>query len=269
MISLTDVFKGKIAIVTGGTSGIGFAVSEALLKRGATVYVIGSRQESVEKSKVSFARYPNARYAVVNVTNAAEVLKMVDNCVAESGRLDYLFNNAGVGATLPFEQVTLEYWKQVVDLNLWGVIYGVHAAFPVMMKQGSGHIINTSSIAGVFPPPYQAVYSATKYAITGMTEALRYEHAYRGIAFSTVCPSNVATPIFAAAGKVPDDAIAADKAAEIILAGVERKDGLIIFPEAMKKTLEGWKADQALMDRDLFAMAEQRRKAYETGGTYF
>jgi NAD(P)-dependent dehydrogenase (short-subunit alcohol dehydrogenase family) len=266
---MADIFNGKIAIVTGGTSGIGFAVSEALLKRGVTVYVIGSRAESVEKAKSAFSRYPNARFAAVNVTDAQEVQKMVDDCVSESGRLDYLFNNAGLGATLPFEQVTLEFWKKIVDTNLWGVIYGVHAAFPVMMRQGSGHIVNTSSIAGVFPPPYQAVYSATKYAVTGMTEALRYELAYRGIAFSTVCPSNVATPIFAAAGKVPDDAIPADEAAAIILAGVERKDGLIIFPEPMRKMYEGWKADQAAMDRDLFAMADQRRKAYETGGVYF
>jgi NAD(P)-dependent dehydrogenase (short-subunit alcohol dehydrogenase family) len=266
---MIDAFDGKIAIVTGGTSGIGYAVSEALLKRGATVYVIGSRKESVEKAEASLARYPNVRFAVVNVTRADEVQKMVDDCVAGSGRLDYLFNNAGVGATVPFEQVTLEYWKQVIDLNLWGVIYGVHAAFPVMVKQGSGHIVNTSSIAGVFPPPYQAVYCATKYAVTGMTEALRYELAYQGISFSTVCPSNVATPIFAAAGKVPDDAISAGEAAGIILAGVERKEGLIIFPEKVKQMYEQMKRDQAFMDEELFKMAEQRRKAYETGGNYF
>ena len=265
---MADVFDGKICIVTGGTSGIGFAVSEALLQRGAVVYVVGIPESSVKAAKEKLAGYANAKYAVVDVTNYDAVQKMVDDAVTQSGRLDYLFNNAGIGGTFQFETVTLEIWKQVIDINLWGVIYGVHAAFPVMAKQGSGHIVNTSSIAGILAPPYQAVYCASKFAVAGMTEALRYEHEHRGIAFSTVCPGNVATPIFGGA-EPPPDAISAEEAARIILAGVERKEGLIIFPETTKQWYLNLNADQAKMDAEMKTMAENRRKAYETGGRYY
>ena len=265
---MTDIFNGKICIVTGGTSGIGFAVSEELLKRGSIVYLIGIPEKSVNDAKEKLAAYQNARYAVLDVTDYNAVQQMVDNAVAECGRLDYMFNNAGIGATIQFEKVTLELWKKVIDVNLWGVIYGVHAAFPVMAKQGFGHIINTSSVAGLFAPPYQAVYCATKFAVTGLTEALRYEHEYRGIAFSTVCPGNVATPIFGDR-EPPKDAISAEEAAEIILSGVERKESLIIFPEQLKQFYLTLRADDKKMDAFMRDMAETRRKAYETGGNYY
>lgn len=265
---MNDVFEGKVCIVTGGTSGIGFSVSEALLKRGAIVYAVGIPEAGVKAAQTRLADYPKAHFATVDVTQYNEVQKLVDEAVGRQGRLDYMFNNAGLGATVPFELVTLDFWKKVVDVNLWGVIYGVHAAFPVMAKQGFGHIINTSSMAGILAPPYQAVYSATKFAVTGMTEALRYEHAHRGIAFSTVCPGNVATEIFEGM-EPPADAISPVEAARIILDGVERKEGLIIFPEHMKAMYLALKADQEKADEVMRDMADTRRKAYATGGRYY
>ncbi|MFA5237734.1 MAG: SDR family NAD(P)-dependent oxidoreductase, partial [Methanoregula sp.] len=130
MTGMTDVFTGKIAVVTGGTSGIGYAVSEELLRRGATVWVIGSRKESVEKAKASLAGFKNARFAAADVTVADDVKRVIDTCVKESGRIDYLFNNAGIGMTRPSKDLTLDIWKQAIDLNLWGVIYGTHFALP-------------------------------------------------------------------------------------------------------------------------------------------
>ena len=265
---MADVFEGKSCVVTGGTSGIGLAVAEALLERGALVSAVGFPQESVDAAREKLATYENARCALVDVTDWDAVKAMVDEAVETCGRLDYLFNNAGMGGTAPYEKVELKHWKMIIDLNLWGVIHGVHAAFPVMVEQGSGHIVNTSSIAGLIPTPYQALYCATKYAVAGMTEALRYEHEYRGIAFSTVCPGNVATPIFGDSTP-PPDAITPDEAATIILAGVERKDGLIVFPEFTRDLyLDLW-ADPAKMDAEMRKMAEERRKAYETGGNYY
>ncbi len=265
---MADVFEGKSCVVTGGTSGIGFAVAEALLKRGAVVSAVGFPQESVDAAREKLATYENARCALVDVTDWDAVKGMVDEAVATCGRLDYLFNNAGTGGTAPYEKVELKHWKMIVDLNLWGVIYGVHAAFPVMVEQGSGHIVNTSSIAGLLPVPYQALYCATKFAVAGMTESLRYEHEHRGIAFSTVCPGNVATAIFGDAAP-PPDAITPEEAATIILAGVERKDGLIVFPKFYRDSyLDLW-ADPAKMDAEMRKTAEERRKAYETGGNYY
>ena len=123
-------------------------------------------------------------------------------------------------------------------------------------------------IAGLLAPPYQALYCASKFAVVGMTEALRYEHEYRGIAFSTVCPGNVATPIFGPL-EPPKDAISAEEAAQIILAGVEQKEGLIIFPESVKQMYLALRADQEKIDVVMKEMAETRRKAYATGGKYY
>jgi len=265
---MADVFEGKSCVVTGGTSGIGFAVAEALLKRGAFVSAVGYPQESVDAATEKLAAYENARCSLVNVTEWEAVKAMVDEAVATCGRLDYLFNNAGMGATIPFEQATLEGWKMIIDLNLWGVIYGIQAAFPVMLEQGSGHIVNTASIAGLLPVPYQAAYCATKYAIAGMTESLRYELAYKGIALSTVCPANVATPIFGDTAP-PPDAISPEEAAAAILAGVERKDGIIVFPDEVRENWRRLWADQAFMDGEMRRLAEERRTAYETGGNYY
>jgi NAD(P)-dependent dehydrogenase (short-subunit alcohol dehydrogenase family) len=192
---------------------------------------------------------------------------MVDDCVSEFGRLDYLYNNAGIGATVPVDMVPLDYWKKAVDLNIWGVIYGVHAALPVMLRQGSGHIVNTSSIAGIMAPPYQAIYSATKYAVTGMTLAMRYEFAERGIAFTNVCPANVATAIFAGC-EIPKEAISADEAAKIILAGVERNEGTIVFPDFAKNLLERLNADPDTMDRFMLELARRRKDGFEKGEPY-
>lgn len=265
---MTNVFDGKICIVTGGTSGIGFAVSEALLNRGAVVFVADISEKSVTASKERLASFKNARFKVVDVTNYDDVKNLVDDVVNQFGKIDYLFNNAGIGGTYQFEEVTLDTWKKVIDVNLWGVIHGIHAAFPVMAKQGFGHIVNTSSIAGLLAPPYQAVYCASKFAVVGMTEALRYELEHLGIAFSTVCPGNVATEIFGGS-EPPKDAISARDAAKFILEGVERKDGLIVFPEPIKQTYLELTADHEKMDAFMKSMADDRRKAYESGGNYY
>lgn len=266
---MEDVFDSKICIVTGGTSGIGLAISKALLGRGAAVYAVGFPQDSVDAAKEELSGYDRARAALVNVTDYEQVQGIVDRAVEENGRLDYMFNNAGTGATVPFEVLTLDHWKQIMDLNVWGVIYGVHAAFHVMLKQGGGHIVNTASVAGLMPPPYQAAYCATKYAVVGLTEALRYEHAHRGIFFSVPCPFNVATAIFGDAPP-PDDAISAEEAAEQILAGVERREGIIVIPEREKERLMRWKSEpQEKTDAEFLKMADERRKAFETTGRYY
>lgn len=265
---MQDVFKEKVCIITGGASGIGFALAERLLQRGAVVYAVGIPAEQVEQAREKLKAYEQAHCRLVDVTKYEEVQQLVEEVVNRQGRLDYMFNNAGLGGTLPFEKVTLEYWKKVVDVNLWGVIYGVHAAFPVMLKQGFGHIVNTSSMAGLVAPPYQAVYCASKFAVVGMTEALRYEHAHRNIAFSAVCPANVITPLFGAL-KPPPDAVPVEEAVEIILDGVAKKEGLIILPEKDKQQYYAYRANQEEMDIFFKKMADDRRKAYETGGNYY
>lgn len=270
-------YSEKVAIVTGANSGIGFALSEELLKRGAVVYMAGRSPDKLKEASDKLSSYKDRIHLLVmNVTDQQQVQKGIENTAAEAGRIDLLFNNAGVGATLPYEQATLKDWKAIIDTNLWSVIYGVHAAVPIMLKQGSGHIINTSSIAGIIPFPFQALYSLTKFGVTGYTESLKYELMDKGLFFSTVCPANIATPIFNKSidGKshgdlrVPDDAYPVDKAAVLILDRVSEKKGIIIVPEepftGMWKNYVSGELDDVLTQ-----MTRDRRAAFEKGGMYF
>jgi len=145
-------FLGKGCVVTGAASGIGFAVSEALLQAGATVFMADRNADwlasAVEKLSAHSER---ARPVTVDVTNFEQVQRLIDDAASIHGSIDFLFNNAGIGGTMPIADVTLEYWHRMIDLNLWGVIHGIHAALPLMRRQGSGHIVNTSSIAGLIP----------------------------------------------------------------------------------------------------------------------
>lgn len=276
---MDEYYNGKIAIVTGANSGIGYAVSEELLKRGATVYLAGRNPEKIARAAEQLTAYGDrVRTLVMDVTKEEQVQRGIEETAAEAGRLDFLFNNAGVGGTIPFEIVTLEDWKTIIDTNLWSVIYGVHFAVPIMLRQGSGHIVNTSSIAGIVPPPFQALYSLTKYGVTGMTECLKYEFAEKGLHFSTICPANIATPIFnksidgKARGdlKIPDDAYPVEKAASLILDRVAEQKGIIVVPEDPNTDLwRGYVLGDQEVEARLYQMARERREAFEKTGTFF
>ncbi|NYB51784.1 MAG: SDR family oxidoreductase [Methanobacteriaceae archaeon] len=278
-MSNSEYYKDKICIVTGGNSGIGYALCEELLKRGAIVYMAGRNPERVSNAAEQLSEYGDRIHTIiVDVTVQEQVQKAIEDTVAEEGRLDMLFNNAGVGGTLPFENATLEDWKNIIDTNLWSVIYGVHTAVPIMLKQGSGHIINTSSAAGIIPFPFQALYSLTKFGVTGLTECLKYEYAEKGLYFSTICPSDIATPIYKKSidgkihdeAKIPEDAYPVDKAATYILDQVSEKKGIIIVPE--EPTTQGWRSyvqGKEEAEKILLQMAHDRRESYEKRGTYF
>ena len=267
-------YKDKICVVTGANSGIGYALSEELLKRGATVYLAGRDPKKVAQAAGQLALHKDrVRTLIVDVANQQQVQEAIEGTAAEAGRLDMLFNNAGVGHTGPFEKDSLNDWKAIIDTNLWSVIYGIHAAVPIMLRQGSGHIVNTSSIGGLVPPPFQSLYNTTKYAVTGLTESLRYEYAEKGICFSALCPAFIATAIFSkgldgSVGKegIPEGAYPADKAASFSLDKVAERKSIIVVPEEPYTTL--WKryatGDQAT-EKFLSTMAQMRRKEAERG----
>ncbi|BDZ70734.1 SDR family NAD(P)-dependent oxidoreductase [Methanobacterium petrolearium] len=269
-------YEDKICIVTGGNSGIGYALCEELLKRGAVVYMAGRNPKKVEKAAKQLSKYSaRVNTIIVDVTVPEQVQEAIEDTAAEAGRLDFLFNNAGIGGTMPFETATLDDLKKIVDVNLWSVIYGVYTAVPIMLKQGYGHIVNTSSAAGIYPNSFQTLYALTKYGVTGFTESLRFEYAEKGIHFSTICPGNIATPIFKKSfdgtfheqAEIPDDAIRADQAAVFILDRVAEHEGVIIIPEELRKL---WQAYVIGVADDMFLqMAHERREAYEKKGTYF
>jgi NAD(P)-dependent dehydrogenase (short-subunit alcohol dehydrogenase family) len=145
--------------------------------------------------------------AELDVTNFPAIEALVQKTVGRTGRLDYMFNNAGIGIIDSIDKHSLEDWNQIVDVNLRGVIHGVQAAYQVMLKQGFGHIVNTASMAGLGPLPGAASYSMTKHAIVGLSTSLRIEAATMGIRVSVFCPGLIRTPIMEGGkyGKIADD----------------------------------------------------------------
>ena len=273
-----EYYRGKVCIVTGGASGIGFAIGEALLGAGAGAIVLADRDAKTLGSAIEELgdRSERVQSAVVDVTDLAQVESLIQGAAARHGSLDLVFNNAGVGATMPTAAATLEQWRRLIDLNLWGVIYGIHTALPIMRRQGSGHIVTTSSLAGLVPLPYQALYCATKYAVAGLSEALRFEFEAETIHFSVVCPGAVVsriwgTPIIGERfeAKPPPDAMPAAEAAQTILAGVAKKEGIIVLPESARAAWRRYWTSPEAMEGELRDLARQRRASYESKGTFY
>jgi NAD(P)-dependent dehydrogenase (short-subunit alcohol dehydrogenase family) len=190
------IFKGAIAIVTGGASGIGRALAEELARRGSEVILADLQYELAQEvaSRISAAG-GKATIKQVDVTDFFAVETLVQETVNRTGRLDYMFNNAGIGIAGEVWLHRIEDWDRIIDVNLRGVVNGVQAAYPVMFKQGFGHIVNTSSMAALAPFPFEVAYVATKYAVVGLSTAMRIESISRGIRVSVICPGVIRTPI--------------------------------------------------------------------------
>ncbi|MBO9524361.1 MAG: SDR family oxidoreductase [Nocardioidaceae bacterium] len=174
-------YDGQVAIVTGGGSGIGAALVRSLRTAGATVVVADLE--------------PGADGVKLDVTDAAAVQELVDDVVREHGRLDLLFNNAGISLIGETQDLSLAQWNQIIDVNIRGVVHGVAAAYPVMLRQGGGHLVNTASMGGLMAAGLLTSYVMTKHAVVGLSLALRSEAAAHGVGVTAICPAAVETPI--------------------------------------------------------------------------
>jgi NAD(P)-dependent dehydrogenase (short-subunit alcohol dehydrogenase family) len=196
------IFDGATAIITGGASGIGRALGEELAKRGCEVVLadlqIDLAEEAASEIHVSGGRAMAMR---VDVTDFPAMEQLVQGTVSRTGRLDYIFNNAGILIAGPVNSCGIEDWNQIVDVNLLGVIHGVRAAYQIMMAQGFGHIINTASMAGLLPGPGNILYTTTKHGVVGLSKSLRVEAAQMGVRVSVLCPGFIRTPILEDGGK--------------------------------------------------------------------
>ena len=190
-------YKDKIAIVTGGASGIGRALCEELGRRGAQVVVADINMEGAERTASTItAAGGRVRAVHVDVTKAEDVRRLIQETASAHGRLDFMFNNAGIVTVGEVRDMDLGHWHRILDINLMGVIYGTTAAYALMIKQGFGHIVNTASAAGLGPFPLLASYVMTKHAVVGLSTTLRLEGAGLGVKVSVVCPGFVRTEIF-------------------------------------------------------------------------
>lgn len=189
-------YGGAVAIVTGGASGIGRALGRALAARGAEVVLADLRLAAAEQVAADINGLGGKASAwSLDVTDSAAVQDLVDSTAASHGRLDYMFNNAGIALNGKFADFELPHWQRMVNVNLMGVVHGTRAAHARMQAQGFGHIVNTASFAGVFPWPTTIPYTATKHAIVGMSTALRAELAGTGVHCSVLCPGTIMTPM--------------------------------------------------------------------------
>lgn len=192
-----DYYRDKVCLVTGGASGFGRALAEGLGSRGAVV-VVADLDDVKAKDVVTAIEGAGgqAEALPVDVTSAASVRELVDDVRRRHGRIDVLFNNAGVQVGGEHHEIVLDSQLRQVDINVAGVLHGIDAVYPSMVEQASGHIVNTASVAGLTPVPLGAVYSATKHFVVGLSTSLRSEAADLGIDVSVVCPGPMSTPFW-------------------------------------------------------------------------
>ncbi|SHN36766.1 NADP-dependent 3-hydroxy acid dehydrogenase YdfG [Duganella sacchari] len=169
--------ENKVVVITGASSGLGEATARHLAARGAAVVLAARRTDRLEQIAADI-RSAGGKVEVVatDVTSRAQVQALIDTAVSVYGRIDVLVNNAGLMAIAPLDEVKVEEWDRMIDINVKGVLYGIAAALPQFRKQNSGHFINVASVAGlkVFSPG-GTVYSGTKFAVRAISEGLRHE----------------------------------------------------------------------------------------------
>jgi NAD(P)-dependent dehydrogenase (short-subunit alcohol dehydrogenase family) len=269
----------SIAIVTGGASGIGRAISTALVRRGHTVSVTDRNAEGAQAvaERLNSVGPGKAYAAGLDVTDAEAVAEHYKAVKAEHGALDLVFNNAGIGIGGLAEELTLDHWNRAIDVNLKGVVHGVHAAYPIMLDQGSGHIVNTASMAGLVPMPMGIPYTATKHAVVGLSMGLRAEAAGRGVKVSVVCPSFVDTPLLANINPgLPETPMSGDSVEEIkktqprlytahklardIMRGVDRNQALIVAPASARIAWRGQRLSPSVAVRAAQFVVDRMRR---------
>ncbi len=211
---MTKRLEGKVALITGGTGGIGEATLELFLKEGAKVAAVGTNDEKLKKLK---ERFPDILTLKADVSKEEEVKSYVEKTLETFGKIDVFFNNAGIeGKINNLVDQSLEDYQRVIDINVTGVFLGMKYVIPVMQKQGNGSIINTSSVAGLIGSPGLSPYVASKHAVAGLTKTASLELAKENIRVNSIHPAPVNTRMMESIEKLinPQDAEAARKAFE-------------------------------------------------------
>jgi NAD(P)-dependent dehydrogenase (short-subunit alcohol dehydrogenase family) len=245
-------FDGKVALVTGGSRGLGLVLARQLVREGAHVTLIARDSQELQRAADNIHRdHPDADVlmAVADVRRPDDVERAVARTVERHGRIDVVINNAGIIQVGPLEHMRLADYEDAMNTHFWGPLYMVRAALPHLRRQREGRIVNISSIGGRIAVPHMLPYSASKFALTGLSDGLRAELAHENIRVTTVCPGLMRTgsPInamfkgkhsqeytwFAISGSLPVASINAERAARQILAACRRGEAeLVITPQA-------------------------------------
>lgn len=198
-MELTD----KVAIITGGTKGIGRAIAESLVRSGVRTSICGRSEKELHEAVSDLNNGDRAHVTgtVCDVRNYDDITALFEHTVQTFGGLDILINNAGIGIFTSVENMSPEDFRAVLETNVFGVFYCCHQAIPLMRKRGGGYIINISSLAGANPHPQMAAYNASKFGLNGFSEALMQEVRHDGIKVSYIMPGSVNTEF---GGDTPD-----------------------------------------------------------------
>lgn len=278
----------RIAIITGGASGIGSAIGRALVVRGHEVVLADVQHEAAERlaEQLTAAGPGAARGVLLDVRDGDQVAHLVRDVHAIHGRLDLMFNNAGVGAAGEPEELSLAHWDRLIDVNLRGVLHGCRAAYPLMKAQPhGGNIVNTASLAGLVPTSGgTAPYAMTKFGVVGLSLALRAAGADFGVRVSVVCPGVVDTPILDTKGPsdlpvAPSAALLptmretlrrqgarlypADRLAADVLRGIARNRAVIVSPRSAQPWWWMWRLAPPLALRLAVKLTRQARRTLE------
>lgn len=226
-------FQGKAAFVTGGASGIGLGLGRALAEAGARVMLADIEEQALDAAVAGLqgGNLPEVRGVVCDVRAYEAVERAAQAAIAAFGKVHVVCNNAGVAGRPGADAISLDDWRWVIDINLMGVVHGVRAFVPHLTGHGEGgHIVNTASMAGFLPGTGFGAYTPTKFAVVGLSEALRAELAPRGIGVSVLCPGWVRTNIIASQRNwpkeygeppAPRDGAVWERIAELVRTGME------------------------------------------------
>jgi 3-hydroxybutyrate dehydrogenase len=238
-----EMLKGKVALVTGSTSGIGLGIAKSLAKEGAGIMLNGLiAPEEAERIRFSLAKEFGVpvQYSPANISRPAEILEMIEETSRTLGSLDILVNNAGVQHVAPIEEFPLDKWDAILAINLSSVFHAVRAALPAMRKRNWGRIVNIASTHGLVASANKSAYVAAKHGVIGLTKTVALETAKSGVTCNAICPGWVLTPLvqkqidqMAAAEKISNDSarekLLAEKQPSLEFASPEQIGALTVF----------------------------------------
>jgi NAD(P)-dependent dehydrogenase (short-subunit alcohol dehydrogenase family) len=220
---MDNFLKGRAAVVTGGTRGIGYAIAGSLLQHGAAVAICGRTEKSTQDAVASLSKPGGTITGVgADVADRAQVARLFAHADSKLGGVDIVINNAGVGVFSPMADLSADDWHKVIGTNLTGVFHCCQEAVPRLRKRGGGYIIQISSLAGKNAFAGGSAYNASKFGLNGFTEAMMLDHRYDKIRFTSICPGSVNTE-FGRAGRAPWK-VQPEDIAEIVV-------GLLRMPE--------------------------------------
>ncbi|MGB0872359.1 MAG: SDR family NAD(P)-dependent oxidoreductase [Solirubrobacterales bacterium] len=252
-MSYAETFNNKVAVITGAASGLGLGFAKEIAKAGGIVVASDVNLEGVQQVVAEIeSAGGKAEAHQLDVRDSAAVTALVDETVEKHGRIDYIFNNAGIAVQGFVDEIPVEDWDAIIDINLKGVAYGTSAAYKHMVRQGNGHIVNTASLAGLTPAPLLAPYSTVKFGVVGMCDSLRVEAQSKGVFVTALCPGFIETGIYEnsrstgfdtkkAKDSIPGGIVSLDDGVKKLLDGVVKKKRVVTLPWFAHLLILGYK----------------------------